>query len=111
MSGETSKVWLKYVPPSGYTIQERRDALCLYEIQIPELGDWCVGMVEQYAEGKTVRWRTLDHRKEDWRSGFLTREEAAQDLVANCPRAREMIETGAYIHGKRSKQISSNVDG
>jgi hypothetical protein len=73
-------------------IQQRRGVLSRYEIRMPEIKDWQVGMVEKYltADDK-VRWRTLDHWKCDWKSGFLGREAAAQDLVANCPRTVQLI--------------------
>lgn len=101
MSGETSKVWLKYVAPN-YWIQERRDVLALYEIQMPELNDWVVGWVEQHVNKKRqTRWRTLTHKLDDWRGDFLSREEAAQDLVANCP------VTQALIAIRRSRTVSS----
>lgn len=91
MSGGTKPLWLKYVAPS-YFIQERRGVLCLYEIQIPELRNRSIGMVEKYfTEDGSVRWRTLDHWKCDWRGNFRSRESAAQDLVRNSPRARARV--------------------
>lgn len=90
MSGAT-KLWLKYVAPSYY-IQERSGVLTRYEIQVPELRNKMVGMVEKYflRDGAT-RWRTLDHWLMDWKSGFATREKAAQNLVTSCPRTVELI--------------------
>jgi hypothetical protein len=81
----TSKVWLKYVAPNYY-IQERRNVLARYEIQAPELGSAQLGMVEKYFTDKdSVKWRSLDYRKNDWKSDWNSREEAAQDLILNCP--------------------------
>lgn len=82
----TSKpLWLKYIVPC-YAIQERRGVLVRYEVQVPELRDLCVGWVEQYtSKDKLVRWRTLTPKLDDWRDNFQTREEAAQDLVRECP--------------------------
>lgn len=92
VSGGT-KLWLKYVAPC-YFIQERRGVLCRYEIQVPELRDWPVGMVEKYfTQSGSVRWRTLDHWLCDWRDGFTSREKAAQDLVVSSPRTVKLIAT------------------
>lgn len=50
-------------------------------------------MVEKYlTKDDAIRWRTLDDHKNDWRDGFLSREEAAQDLVTQCPRVVRLIE-------------------
>jgi hypothetical protein len=75
--------------------------LALYEIQMPELNDWVVGMVEQHVNKKRqTRWRTLTHKLDDWRGEFRSREEAAQDLVTHCPVTLELIAT------RRSRTVS-----
>jgi hypothetical protein len=107
VSGATSKpLWLSYVPPN-YLIQERRNVVCWYEIRSPEL-DWELGIVERYRlPSGQHRWRTLDHWKCDWRDGFKSREEAAQDLVQNCPRTVERIAARRRSLAERSTLTES----
>lgn len=85
-----NNVWLRY--EAGGLIQERKNLKVGYEIVHVEL-DWRVGRVEAYftGEARAVKWRTLDHWLEDYKSGYLSREAAAQDLVANCPRTVALI--------------------
>jgi hypothetical protein len=94
-------MWLRYVLPN-YWIQSRRGVLRRYEIQTPEYCDRQLGMVEQYTGSKgEVRWRTLDFRKNDWKSGFLTREAAAQDLILTCPAVIKRLE---FYRAKRERE-------
>ncbi len=93
MSGATpdGKVWLRYEP--GPLIQERPNLKNAYEIRHVEL-DIHVGRVEHYweeAADMQLRWRTLDTWNREYRTGFRSREAAAQDLVQTSPRVLERI--------------------
>lgn len=94
------EVWLRYLPPSCL-IQQRRGVIKAYEIWHVEL-NLEVGRVELYADDKSggSKWRTLDHWKEDYKDGHATREEAAQNLVKNCPRVVARLEQRRVALGK-----------
>lgn len=77
----------------GGLIQEREKLHSSWDVYVPALANVCVGRVESYwtGTGAAVKWRSLDHWYCDWRQGFATREQCAQDLAANCPRAAEQV--------------------
>lgn len=85
-----SKILIRYEP--GGLIQERRNLKTGYEIWHVAL-NWQIGRVEAYytGEGRAIKWRTLDHWLTDYKSGYASRDAAAQDLAANCPRTVALI--------------------
>ena len=84
-------LWLKYV--RGGLIQERTALRSAWNVHMPELSLW-IGRVESYWDESTnykVRWRTLDHWYCDYKKGYMTREDAAQELALKCVRTVKLI--------------------
>src|SRR5688572_16718409 len=86
------ELWWDY--ERGGLIQHRPLLRSAWDIVIPPLRRLRVGRVESYWESEDsarVLWRTLDHWLCDFREGYRTRDQATKELVAECPRATELI--------------------
>lgn len=86
------QLWWEY--ERGGLIQHRVNLRSAWNVVIPPLRRLRVGRVESYwtgEHGNAVRWRSLDHWYYDFRQDYASRELAARELVAQCPRAARLI--------------------
>ena len=88
--------WLEY-ERSRCLHEQTPDGLEDWVITMPRLSDkegrWECGYLQKYetAEGKHL-WRSLDSYRTVFRRGYRRREDAAQELVAECKRVIKTVE-------------------
>lgn len=82
--------WFRYSKPA-ILVDKGSEVIATFEVWLVEI-NLKIGYIERYhyRDGHHL-WRSIDFEQRNWRKGFATREEAAQNLVNSCPSVRKEI--------------------
>lgn len=79
-----------------------------YDVIIKRLGDFtCCSVQKYFVREGLVRWRSLNVYRSVFRSGYMDRETAAQEIVRDCPVTKARMRGRARI--LRERYLENNA--